>query len=41
MPINSLSLYKISTASASSFSHQQKFPPQLSMIPILSLVLIS
>lgn len=40
MSKNSLSLYKSSTSSASSFSHQQKFRPQLSMIPILSLVVI-
>lgn len=40
MPKNSLSLWKSPTASASSFSHQQKFPPQLRMISILSLVVI-
>jgi urease accessory protein len=40
MSKNSLSLYKSSTASASSFPHQQKFLRQLRIISILSLVVM-
>ena len=40
MSKNSLSLCKSSTPSTPPFPHQQKFPPQLSIISILSLVVI-